>query len=248
MTPERVGAGVRRAADRRRRSSRRARSTARFAPPIPTGSSKSIRSCAAPPIRGSSRRRSTLEDGAVAPPAGAVVLGGAVRSHRDRAPRGGVGASASRRRRSRWRGWRRRSSSASAKERRDRFEMVRFAQGVFGNIDGDRAVDALVALGGYRRYRAILLTLDRMDVADAARLRARRRSGPAARRGPVGPRREARGDRVSGGAGDPRARAADARRSTSPRAETLLLSLADAVDPPSDNARRGRSPPSRSGC
>ncbi len=42
--------------------------------------------------------------------------------------------------------------------------MVRFAQGVFTNIEGDRGVDALVALGGYRRYRAILLSLDRMEI------------------------------------------------------------------------------------
>jgi hypothetical protein len=56
-------------------------------------------------------------------------------------------------------------ADSAAKERRDRFEMVRFAQGVFKSVDGDRAIDALVALGGYRRYRAILLTLDRMDVS-----------------------------------------------------------------------------------
>jgi hypothetical protein len=55
-------------------------------------------------------------------------------------------------------------SGATAKERRDRYEMVRFAQGVFTNLEGDRAVDALVALGGYRRYRAVLLTIDRMDL------------------------------------------------------------------------------------
>ena len=53
---------------------------------------------------------------------------------------------------------------SSAKERRDRYEMIRFAQGVFTNIDGDRGVDAMVALGGYRRYRAILLSLDRMEL------------------------------------------------------------------------------------
>jgi hypothetical protein len=55
-------------------------------------------------------------------------------------------------------------AGAAAKERRDRFEMVRFAQGVFPTLDGDQQVEALIALGGYRRYRAVLLTLDRMGV------------------------------------------------------------------------------------
>ena len=55
-------------------------------------------------------------------------------------------------------------SGSSAKERRDRYEMVRFAQGVLSNVEGDRVVDAMVALGGYRRYRAILLSLDRMEI------------------------------------------------------------------------------------
>jgi hypothetical protein len=57
-------------------------------------------------------------------------------------------------------------SMSSAKERRDRFEMVRFAQGVFPNLDGERGTEALIALGGFRRYRAVLLTLDRMGVTE----------------------------------------------------------------------------------
>ena len=56
-------------------------------------------------------------------------------------------------------------ASAAAKERRDRFEMVRFAQGVFGAAAGDDLTEALLALGGYRRYRALLLSLDRMAIA-----------------------------------------------------------------------------------
>jgi hypothetical protein len=56
-------------------------------------------------------------------------------------------------------------SSVSAKERRDRFEMVRFAQGVFGAASGDELPEAMLALGGYRRYRALLLSLDRMAIA-----------------------------------------------------------------------------------
>jgi hypothetical protein len=56
-------------------------------------------------------------------------------------------------------------ASAAAKERRDRFEMVRFAQGVFGAAGDDAAADVAVALSGYRRHRAILVTLDRMAIA-----------------------------------------------------------------------------------
>lgn len=55
-------------------------------------------------------------------------------------------------------------AGSSAKERRDRYEMVRFAQGVFSTVVGDQTVEALVALGGYRRYRAVLLSLDRMAI------------------------------------------------------------------------------------
>ncbi|HEX7283736.1 MAG TPA: hypothetical protein VF239_16880 [Vicinamibacterales bacterium] len=57
-----------------------------------------------------------------------------------------------------------RISSAAAKERRDRYEMVRFAQAVFGATADDQLTDVLVAVGSYRRYRALLLSLDRMGV------------------------------------------------------------------------------------
>ena len=50
------------------------------------------------------------------------------------------------------------------------------------NVDGDRAVDALVALGGYRRYRAILLTLDRMEITTPRVYARARRGGAPARR------------------------------------------------------------------
>lgn len=53
---------------------------------------------------------------------------------------------------------------AVAKERRDRFAMVRFAQSVFRGISEDQYVDALVALSGYRVYPALLLSLDRMSI------------------------------------------------------------------------------------
>ncbi len=75
------------------------------------------------------------------------------------------------------RGWLRRSPARTAKERRDRFDMIRFAQGVFKNVEGDRAIDALIALGGYRRYRAVLMTLDRMEITTPRVYARARRSG-----------------------------------------------------------------------
>jgi len=127
-------------------------------------------------------------------------------------------------------------STSSAKERRDRFEMVRFAQGVFRNIDGDRATEALVALGGYRRYRAILLSLDRMGVASP---RVYARTVEAARR---------LGDELSGR--DERhaviayqasiailERARLAQEIEPATAERLLLGLADAVDSPGGTSK-----------
>jgi hypothetical protein len=56
-------------------------------------------------------------------------------------------------------------TGVGSKERRDRFEMVRFAQGVFPVVADQDYPEVLVALGGYRRYRSLLLTLDRMDIA-----------------------------------------------------------------------------------
>ena len=53
---------------------------------------------------------------------------------------------------------------SNARERRDRFEMVRFAQGVFAHVHNDQLSEAFIALGGFRRYRAVLLTLDRIGV------------------------------------------------------------------------------------
>lgn len=55
-------------------------------------------------------------------------------------------------------------AGVSARERRDRYEMVRFAQAVFPRVSAEESVDVMVALGGYRRYRALLLSLDRMDI------------------------------------------------------------------------------------
>ena len=56
------------------------------------------------------------------------------------------------------------TARAVAKERRDRFAMLRLGQSVFGEMSSEQYVDALVALSGYRRYPALLLSLDRMAI------------------------------------------------------------------------------------
>ncbi len=129
--------------------------------------------------------------------------------------------------------------SSSAKERRDRYEMVRFAQQVFPNIEGERIVDAMVALGGYRRYRAVLLSLDRMELTAP---HAYARAVEAARRL----------DEDSSGRDEKHAVIAfqaslallERARFTGsidiPTAEQLVLSLSNAVDPPAEAKRDGR--------
>ena len=191
MTPERLAAAFGAGANRRAGRARRARSTARFDPPTRTGSSKSIRSCAARPIRGSSRRRSPVRQAPSRRPPQQWFWERAVRSIGDHAALGGVGGA-----RARIAGHARVAGAKDLGRRRRRSGAIdsrwcASRRACFANIDGDRAVDALVALGGYRRYRAVLLTLDRMDITHAARLCARRRSGAAARRRVVRPRREA---------------------------------------------------------
>jgi hypothetical protein len=122
-------------------------------------------------------------------------------------------------------------STSSAKERRDRFEMVRFAQGVFRNIDGDRATEALVALGGYRRYRSILLSLDRMAVVSP---RVYARTVEAARR--LSDELSGRDERQAVIAYQASIaileRARLAQEIDAATAERLLVSIADAIDPP----------------
>jgi hypothetical protein len=130
-------------------------------------------------------------------------------------------------------------SDSSAKERRDRFEMVRFAQGVFRTVEGDRAVDALIALGGYRRYRAILVTLDRMGIT-APRVYARMIE--AARHLDEG--LSGRDERNSVVAFQSSIAILERARLTQEideaAAETVLLSLADVVDPPGEAAPKTR--------
>ena len=117
---------------------------------------------------------------------------------------------------------------ASPHERRDRFGMLRFAQTVFGAVGAADAADLLIALGGYRRYRALLLTLDRMDIT-APRTFAR--AIDAARRIEDRPGREQRNSLTAfQGALAIIERARVTRAIDAATAERLVVSLADAVD------------------
>jgi hypothetical protein len=90
------------------------------------------------------------------------------------------------------------------------------------------AADLLIALGGYRRYQALLLTLDRMDIT-APRTFAR--AIDAARRVEVRPGREQRNSLTAfQGALAIIERARITRAIDAATAERLVLSLADAVD------------------
>lgn len=124
-------------------------------------------------------------------------------------------------------------SSPGAKERRDRYEMVRFAQGVFAAADGDALTEAMVALGGYRRYRAVLLTLDRMDVVTP---RVYARTVEAARRldDDLTGRDEQNAVIAFQSAITFIERARFARAMDAATVERLLLSLADTIDPAAD--------------
>ncbi|HWI20533.1 MAG TPA: hypothetical protein VNT81_22410 [Vicinamibacterales bacterium] len=124
-------------------------------------------------------------------------------------------------------------TSAAAKERRDRFEMLRFAQGVFATAEGDALTEALVALGGYRRYRAVLMTLDRMEVTTP---RVYARMVEAARRldDDLSGRDERNGVIALQSAITFVERARFAQAIDVATAERLLLAMADAIDPPAD--------------
>lgn len=128
-------------------------------------------------------------------------------------------------------------STASARERRDRFEMVRFAQGVFGGHAAD--TDVLVALGGYRRYRAILLTLDRMGVTTPA-VYARVVEAARTLDDGLSGRDEKNAVVAMQSALALIERARFTRAIDVPAAERLMLSLADVIDPPSAPAAKTR--------
>lgn len=128
-------------------------------------------------------------------------------------------------------------SGVSVRERRDRFEMVRFAQGVFHRLESDQATDALVALGGYRRYRALLLTLDRMDVTTP---HVYARAVEAARRldDDLSGRDEKNAVVIFQSAVAIMERARLTRAIEAETVDRLLLSLSDVVDPPAADATK----------
>ena len=121
-------------------------------------------------------------------------------------------------------------NGSSAKERRDRFEMVRFAQGVFRNVADDQILDELIALGGYRRYRAVLLTLDRMGVQSP---RVHARAVEAARQ--LDAQLSGRDEQHAVVAFQAAIAILERARLTNavdePTAEKLIVGLADLVDP-----------------
>lgn len=130
-------------------------------------------------------------------------------------------------------------TAAPAKERRDRFEMVRFAQGVFGGTGRDDQLEAMIAMGGYRRYRALLQTLDRMAVTTP---RVYARAVEAARRldDSLSGRGELNAVVVFQAAVAVIERARLTQALDGAAVERLMLSLADVTDPPADPPARPR--------
>ncbi|MEY4636468.1 MAG: hypothetical protein RJA55_2266 [Acidobacteriota bacterium] len=119
-------------------------------------------------------------------------------------------------------------ASTPPRERRERFETVRFAQTVFGAAAEAEATDVLMALSNYRRFHALLVTLDRIGVRAP---RTYTRAIEAAQRLDQRPRRERRQNLVAfQGAVALVERARVSRALSAAAAEQLLLSFADAVD------------------
>ncbi len=119
-------------------------------------------------------------------------------------------------------------ASTPPRERRERFETVRFAQTVFGATGDAEATDVLIALSGFRRHHALLVTLDRLGIR-APRTYAR--AVEAARRLDDRPGRERRLNLIAfQGALAIVERAGVSHAITAAAAEQLVLSLADAVD------------------
>ena len=213
MTPERHGAGVRRAGPIAGAARTGARVLRRVSHrPIPTGSSRSIRSCAARPIRGSCRRRSRSRTApCAAPRRNGSGKSCSIASELTRRV-GGDGQARRPRRRSRsaWLAQKIAGSVAEGTARSLRDGALRAGR-VPEHRGRRRDVEALVALGGYRRYHAILLTLDRMEITSP---RVYARTVEAARR--IDDDLSGRDERhaviaFQAALGDPRARAAHAR-------------------------------------
>ena len=132
-------------------------------------------------------------------------------------------------------------TSVSAKERRDRFEMVRFAQGVFGSLGANDLTEAMVALGGYRRFRALLLTLDRMEIT-SPRTYARAIEGARRLSDDLSGREEKQAVIAFQSAIAILERARITRGIDVATANRLVLSLADLVDPPGGDGGAGKPP------
>lgn len=119
-------------------------------------------------------------------------------------------------------------ASTPPRERRERFESVRFAQAVFGATGEAEATDMLIALSGFRRYHALIVTLDRLGIR-APRTYAR--AVEAAQRLDGRPGRERRVNLVALQGALAIVERAGVSHAISPAAaEQLVLSLADAVD------------------
>jgi len=121
-----------------------------------------------------------------------------------------------------------RIAAVPPRERRERFETVKFAQAVFGSVSDADTTDVLITLANFRRYHALVVTLDRLDIR-APRTYAR--AIEAARRIEDRPGRERKLNLIAfQGALAIIERARVSRALTAAAAEQLVLSLADAVD------------------
>ncbi len=127
--------------------------------------------------------------------------------------------------------------ASSSRERRDRFEMLRFAQGVFASARNDQLVDVMVALGGFRRFKGVLVTLDRMDMTTP---RVYARAVEAARRidDDLSGRDKRNAVTVFQFALAVLERATLTQALDPSRAEALVLSLCDTVDPHGDGGAK----------
>jgi hypothetical protein len=121
-----------------------------------------------------------------------------------------------------------RIASSPPRERRERFETVRLAQTIFGEVAEANATEVLIALAGYRHYHSLIVTLDRMGIR-APRTYAR--AVEAARRVDDRPGRERQLNLIAiQGALALVERARMSQAISAATAEQLVLSLADTVD------------------
>jgi len=119
-------------------------------------------------------------------------------------------------------------ASSPPRERRERLDTVLFAQSVFGATAEADATDVLITVAGYRRYHALLVTLDRLGIRTP---RTYARAVEAGQRLDDRPGREHQQSlTVFQGALAIVERARLSRAISQSTAEQLVLSLAEAVD------------------